>query len=171
MDDVFLGVMVIIHISMMLGIFHMNVHTSAVAMWWRQFTDKLDGSYLRNNHLSVHASPCELHIKHIAERKNTYSDIIANHRTTAIERPKRPFQNYALKGNYTVKSSLSESVNALMKEGLQFLKTGFYDNAPHMRSYHTLHCNFIFAIYSTRLNRYTKYQGIEHSTRPILLNI
>ena len=33
MDDIFLGVMVIIHISMMLGIFHMNVHTSAVAMW------------------------------------------------------------------------------------------------------------------------------------------
>ena len=64
MDDIFLRVMVIIHISMMLGIFHMNVHTSAVAMWWRQFTDKLNDSYLRNNHLSVmHASPCELHIR------------------------------------------------------------------------------------------------------------
>ena len=116
---------------------------------------------------------CELHIAH--RRKKEYLlryFIIVNHRTTtAIEWPKRPFQNYALERNYTVKSSLSESVNALMKEGLQFLKTGFYDNAPHMRSYHTLHCNFIFAIYSTRLNRYTKYQGIEHSTRPILLNI
>ena len=107
MDDIFLGVMVIIHISMMLGIFHMNVHTSAVAMWYVVKTvyrqTKHDGSYLHNNHLSVHASPCELHIKHIAERKNTYSDIIANHRTTAIEGPKRPFQNYAPKRNYTVK--------------------------------------------------------------------
>ena len=115
---------------------------------------------------------CELHIAHRRNKEYLLRYfIIVNHRTTASEGPKRPFQNYALERNYTVKSSLSESVNALMKEGLQFLKTGFYDNAPHMRSYHTLHCNFIFAIYSTRLNRYTKYQGIEHSTRPILLNI
>lgn len=54
-----LKVMVIIHIPVMPGIFHINSHTSDVAMCYVaivEFIDNMNGSCLRNHLSVVHAS-------------------------------------------------------------------------------------------------------------------